>query len=408
MPYKKELDTMDRRLFCQAAVAAGVVVATADSRGFGQALQPGHQGDKPNLFTPLELRGVTLRNRIAMSPMCQYSSEDGFANDWHLAHHAARAVGGAGLLMAEATGVEPRGRITPNCLGIWKDEHIPALRRVTNFVREHGSVPGIQLAHAGVKASRHAPLHSTPNAFVPLDQGGWMPVGPTAKRYGRDGPVPHELTVDEIRAITRSFAAAAERATAAGFSVIELHFAHGYLGHSFLSSLMNERGDDYGGPFDHRVRFLLETARAVRRALPEDVPLFVRLSCTDWVDGGWTLDDSVKVSRLLVQEGVDLIDCSTGGATRRAEIPVGPDYQVPFAERIRRDAEIATGAVGLITEPAQADAIIAEGRADLILMGRQLLREPHWPHRAWVDLNSNTPSPIAREYAWALAEARRR
>ncbi len=399
---------MNRRDFCQSVVAAGVAVTTAASRGHAQAPPAGNQGVKPNLFTPLRLRGVTLRNRIAMSPMCQYASEDGFANEWHLAHHAARAVGGAGLVMAEATGVVPEGRITPNCLGIWKDEHVPALRRVTDFVREHGSVPGIQLAHAGVKASRHRPLHPTPNAFVPLDEGGWMPVGPTAKRYGEDGPVPLALTVDQIRAITGSFAAAAERSIAAGFGVIELHFAHGYLGHSFLSPLMNERTDDYGGPFDHRVRFMLETVRAVRRALPEDVPLFVRLSCTDWVEGGWSLDDSVNASRLLAQEGVDLIDCSTGGATRNAEIPVGPDYQVPFAERIRRDAGIPTGAVGLITAPAQADAIIAEGRADLVLLGRQLLREPHWSHRAWVELKSDTAPPIAREYAWALAETRRR
>lgn len=312
------------------------------------------------------------------------------------------------MVMAEATGVVPEGRITPNCLGIWKDEHVPALRRVTDFVRKHGSVPGIQLAHAGVKASRHRPLHPTPNAFVALEEGGWMPVGPTAKRYDRDGPVPHALTVDEIRAITGSFAAAAQRSIAAGFGVIELHFAHGYLGHSFLSPLMNERTDDYGGPFDNRVRFMIETARAVRRALPEDVPLFVRLSCTDWVEGGWNLDDSVNASRLLAKEGVDLIDCSTGGATRKAEIPVGPDYQVPFAERIRRDAGIATGAVGLITTPAQADAIIAEGRADLVLLGRQLLREPHWAHRAWVELKSDTRPPIAKEYAWALPETRQR
>jgi 2,4-dienoyl-CoA reductase-like NADH-dependent reductase (Old Yellow Enzyme family) len=402
------MDTMNRRHFCQSVVAAGVAVATAATRGFGDALQPDHQGGEPSLFMPLKLRGVTLRNRIAMSPMCQYSSEDGFANEWHLAHHAARVVGGAGLLMAEATGVEPGGRITPHCLGIWKDEHVPALRRVTDFVRKHGSVPGIQLAHAGVKASRHRPLHPTPNAFVPLDEGGWMPVGPTAKRYGQDGPIPHELTADEIRAITGSFAAAAERSIAAGFGVIELHFAHGYLGHSFLSPLMNERTDDYGGPFDNRVRFLLETVRAVRRVLAEDVPLFVRLSCTDWVEGGWSIDDSVKVSRLLAQEGVDLIDCSTGGATRNAEIPVGPDYQVPFAERIRREAGIPTGAVGLITDPAQADAIIAEGRADLVLLGRQFLREPHWSHRAWVELKSDTAPPIAREYAWALAETSRR
>ncbi|WP_419192473.1 NADH:flavin oxidoreductase/NADH oxidase [Engelhardtia mirabilis] len=342
-----------------------------------------------------------------MSPMCQYSSEDGFANDWHLAHHAARAVGGVGLLIAEATGVVPEGRITPNCLGIWKDQHVPALRRMTDFVTANGAVPGIQLAHAGVKGSRHRPLHPQRNRYVPLEEGGWLPVGPTAKRYGSDGPVPHELTVPEIHEVTNAFAAAAERSIAAGFRVVELHFAHGYLGHSFLSPLMNEREDDYGGSFEGRVRFLIETVRAVRAVLPEDAPLFVRLSCTDWVEGGWSLDDSVEASRRMKEEGVDLVDCSTGGATRDASIPVGPDYQVPFAERIRKDAGIATGAVGLITEPAQAEAIVAEGRADLVLLGRQLLREPHWSLRAWGELGATTPAPIAPEYAWALAETRR-
>ena len=399
---------MNRRDFCQSAVAAGVTVATAANRGFGQTIQADPQRDTPDLFAPLELRGVTLRNRIAMSPMCQYSSDDGFANDWHFAHHAARAVGGAGLLIAEATGVVPEGRITPSCLGIWKDEHVPALRRVTDFVREHGSVPGIQLAHAGVKASRYGPFDRPRRGFVPFEEGGWMPVGPTAKRYRSGGPVPHELTVDEIRGVTRSFAEAAERSIAAGFQVIELHFAHGYLGHSFLSPFMNDRTDDYGGPFENRVRFLLETARAVRQALPEETPLFVRLSCTDWAEGGWTLDESVQVSRLLREEGVDLVDCSTGGATQNAQIPVGPDYQVRFAARIRREAGIPTGAVGLITEPAQANAIIADGRADLVLLGRQLLREPHWPARAWLELNADSPSPITGKYAYALRETRRR
>jgi len=342
-----------------------------------------------------------------MSPMCQYSSEDGFATDWHLAHHAARAVGGAGLLIAEATGIVPEGRITPSCLGIWKDEHVPALRRMTDFVTAYGAVPGIQLAHAGVKSSRYRPLHPKRNAFVPLEEGGWMPVGPSAKRYGSDGPVPHELTIAEIRGLTTAFASAAERSVAAGFRVVELHFAHGYLGHSFLSPLMNERADEYGGSFENRIRFLLETVRAVRAVLPEETPLFVRLSCTDWADGGWTLDDSVEASRRIAEEGVDLVDCSTGGAIRRAEIPVGPDYQVPFAERIRQEAGVATGAVGLITEPAQAEAIIADGRADLVLMGRQLLRDPHWPLRAWVELGAETPAPVAPEYAWALAETRR-
>ena len=398
---------MDRRNFCKSALAASLTAAAVAQEGLIAAQPSGYKLGMSKLFTPLELRGVTLRNRIAMSPMCQYSSEDGFATDWHLAHYGARAVGGAGLLIAEATGVEPEGRITPNCLGIWKDEHIPALRRMTDFVREHGAAPGIQLAHAGVKASRRRPLDPKPNSFVPLEEGGWEPVGPTSKRYGSDGLDPHALTVEEIGSITNSFAAAAKRSIAAGFSVVELHFAHGYLGHSFLSPLMNKRNDQYGGSFDNRVRFLLETVRAVRLVLPEETPLLVRLSGTDWVEGGWTLDDSVKVSKLLKAEGVDLIDCSSGGATRNARIPVGPGYQVPLAERIRHDAGIATGAVGMITEPAQAESILAEGRADLILLGRQLLREPYWAQRAWVDLNPDTPSPIAREYAWALAETRR-
>jgi 2,4-dienoyl-CoA reductase-like NADH-dependent reductase (Old Yellow Enzyme family) len=401
---------MDRRQFCWSAMAAGVAATAASAGPSAQAGAAAPSADAPGskvqLFTPLKLRGVTLRNRIAMSPMCQYSSEDGFANEWHVAHHAARAVGGAGLLIAEATGVTPQGRITPNCLGIWKDEHIPALRKVTEFVEKHGAVAGIQLAHAGVKASRHRPFHPTPNAFVPLEEGGWMPVGPTAKRYGQDGPTPHELSVEEIRAVTAAFVAAARRSIAAGFRVVELHFAHGYLGHSFLSPLMNERKDEYGGSFDNRVRFLLESVRAVRAALPDETPLLVRLSCTDWADGGWTLDESVEVSRRLAKEGVDLIDCSSGGASRKANIPVGPSYQTPLAERIRREAGIATGAVGLITEPAQADAIIAEGQADLVLLVRELLRDPHWPHRAWAALKPGAPSPIAREYAWALPETR--
>jgi 2,4-dienoyl-CoA reductase-like NADH-dependent reductase (Old Yellow Enzyme family) len=360
-----------------------------------------------DLFSPLELRGVTLRNRIALSPMCQYSGTDGLANDWHLVHLGARAIGGAGLLISEATAVEARGRITPNCLGIWADEHVAPLRRVCEFVAARGSVPGIQLAHAGVKASRHRPWHPTPNAYVPPRDGGWMPVGPSARRFNDDGPVPHELSIAEVRDVREAFAAAAGRAVAAGFRVIELHFAHGYLGHSFLSPLMNHRRDGYGGPFDHRVSLLLETVKAVRETIPQETPLFVRLSCTDWVDGGWTLDDSVETARLLKRAGVDLVDCSSGGASRRADIPVGPGYQVPLAQRIRSEARIATGAVGLITAPAQADEVIREGRADLVLLGRQLLREPHWPLRAWVELKAGGQAPVAREYAWALAETKR-
>jgi len=366
-----------------------------------------------HLFEPFELRGVRLRNRIALSPMCQYSADNGMANDWHLTHLAARATGGAALILTEATAVEAIGRITPECLGIWSDAHIAPLLPVTRFIRERGSVPGIQLAHAGVKASRRRPWHPTPNAYVPPEDGGWAPVGPTARRFADDGPVPEEMTVADIHRARDSFAAAAARSIRAGFEVIELHFAHGYLGHSFMTPLMNERRDAYGGPFDHRVSFLMETVDAVRRVIPEETPLLVRLSCTDWMEGGWTADESVEVSRLLLRRGVDLVDCSTGGAVRRAPIPVGPEYQVEFATRIRREASMPTGAVGLITEPAQADAIIRGGRADLVLLGRQLLREPFWPLRAWVELSAapeslvTTPAPIAREYAWALAETRR-
>ncbi|MFO0829464.1 MAG: NADH:flavin oxidoreductase/NADH oxidase [Phycisphaerales bacterium] len=360
-----------------------------------------------SLFDPLTLRAVTLRNRIALSPMCQYSSEDGFASDWHLAHLGARAAGGAGLVLTEATAVDACGRITPNCLGIWKDAHVDGLRRVTNFIAARGAVPGIQLAHAGVKASRHRPWNAKPNAYVPPAEGGWMPVGPSPQRFNDDGPVPQELTIAEIRGVRDAFVAAAVRAIAAGFRIIELHFAHGYLGHSFLSPLMNKRTDAYGGPFDHRTSFLVETVSAVRAAISDDVPLFVRLSCSDWVVGGWTIDDSVEVAKRIKAAGVDLIDCSSGGAARDAKIASGPGYQVPFAERIRRDAGIATGAVGMITEPAQANEYVASGKCDIVLIGRQMLRDPHWPMHAWVALKGAGAAPIATEYAWALAEARR-
>ncbi|MFO0874898.1 MAG: NADH:flavin oxidoreductase/NADH oxidase, partial [Phycisphaerales bacterium] len=341
--------------------------------------------------------------------MWQYSSVDGFANDWHVVHLGARASGGAALVMTEATAVEAEGRITPQCLGIWKDEHIEPLRRVTAFIAARGAVPGMQLAHAGVKASRHRPWHPTPNAFVSIEQGGWTPVGPSAVRFHRDGdgPAPKELAVAELHRIRDSFVAAARRALLAGFKVIEIHAAHGYLAHSFLSPLMNRRTDAYGGPFEHRASFLLETVRAVRREMPDSLPLLVRISATDWVEGGWTLDDSVELVRRLGREGVDLVDCSSGGASRSATIPDGPGYQVPLAERIRRETGMPTGAVGAITEPGHAGAIIREGRADAVFLGRQLLREPNWPLRAWVELGAAAPSPIAEEYAWALAETRR-
>jgi len=360
-----------------------------------------------SLFEPFTMRGVTLRNRIALSPMCQYSSEDGFANDWHLVHLGGRASGGCGLILTEATGVEARGRITPNCLGIWKDEHIEGLRRLTDFVKARGAAVGMQLAHAGVKASRHRPWHPASNKFVTPEEGGWLPVGPSAVRFNDDGPVPEALSIDEIRRVRDAFVTAARRCVDARFDLIELHFAHGYLGHSFLSPLMNSRTDAYGGPFDHRVSFPLETVRSVRAAIPDSMPLLVRLSCSDWVDGGWSIDDSVEFAKLLRREGVDLVDCSSGGASRSAKIPSGPGYQVPFAERIRREAKIPTGAVGMITEPAQANDLVKDGKCDMVLLGREMLRDPNWPLRAWVELKAPGPAPVATEYAWALAETRR-
>lgn len=350
------------------------------------------------LFSPFRLRSLTLRNRIAVSPMCQYSSADGFATDWHLVHLGARAVGGAGLVLSEATAVVPEGRISPQDLGIWSDAHVEGLARVTRFVRAQGAVAGIQLAHAGRKASTSPPW--TGGRRVPPDAGGWTPVGPDARPF-RDGelPVPHALTLDEVRGVVDAFVAATHRALAAGFEVIELHAAHGYLLHAFLSPLTNARTDAYGGDFAGRTRLLLEVTDAVRAALPDALPLLVRISASDWMAGGWTPDDSVALARLLAPRGVDLIDCSSGGAVPGARIAVGPGYQVPFAERVRREAGIATGAVGLITDPAQAEAIVRDGQADLVLLARELLRDPHWPLRAAAALGVELAWPVQYERA---------
>ncbi|ADI15251.1 NADH:flavin oxidoreductase/NADH oxidase [Truepera radiovictrix] len=332
------------------------------------------------LFSPLTLRGVTLRNRIAVSPMCQYSAEDGRANDWHFAHLSARALGGAGLVLTEATAVEARGRISPEDLGLWKDAHIAPLARINRFLRDQGAVPGVQLAHAGRKASTYRPW-AAERGTVPPAAGGWRSVGPSEAAFpGLSAP--KALDEGELPGIIQAFADAATRAVAAGFQVIELHAAHGYLLHSFLSPLTNTRTDRYGGPFENRVRLLLEVTEAVRARLPEELPLFVRLSATDWVADGWQVEDSVALARLLKERGVDLIDCSSGGAVPGVTIPVGPGYQVPLAARVRREAGVATGAVGMITEPEHAEAIVRCGEADLVLLGRELLRDPFWPHRA--------------------------
>ncbi|NSL87120.1 NADH:flavin oxidoreductase/NADH oxidase [Chitinophaga sp. Mgbs1] len=341
-----------------------------------------------HLFNPYQLRSVVLRNRIAVSPMCEYSSEDGFANDWHLVHLGSRAVGGAGLVLTEAAAVSPEGRISPQDLGIWKEEHIPMLQRITQFIAEQGAVAGIQLAHAGRKASTLRPWEG--NGMVSPGNGGWEVVGPGTVPFNEKYPVPQELTEAGIRKVTADFKAATERAVRAGFKVVEIHAAHGYLLHSFLSPLTNQRTDQYGGPFENRIRLLLETTEAVRAVWPAENPLLVRISVTDWAEGGWNPEESVQLATILKDKGVDLIDCSSGGLVAHQKIPVGPLYQTHFAEKIKKESGIATGAVGLITTAEEAESIIAAGRADLVLMARELLRDPYFPlhaaHRLQTDI----------------------
>jgi len=357
----------------------------------------------PQLFTPLTLRGITLKNRIAVSPMCQYSSEDGFASDWHLVHLGSRAVGGAALVIAEATAVEPEGRITPGDLGIWRDEHIENLSRITQFIKAQGAVPGIQLAHAGRKASCQRPWEG--GHAIPEVQGGWQTIAPSPIPFHAQDPAPRELTQAEIQTLIQKFSKAAQRALKAGFEVLEIHSAHGYLLHEFLSPLSNQRTDDYGGSFENRIRFLVEVTDAVRAVMPEHLPLFVRISATDWVEGGWSADDSAKLAQVLQAHGVDLIDCSSGANTPDAKIPVGPGYQVPFAEKIRHEANIATGAVGAITEPQQAEDIIRDGKADIVLLAREFLRDPYWPIHSAIALNASIHLPTQYERAFPRPKA---
>ena len=344
-----------------------------------------------HLFEPLTLRGLTLRNRIVVSPMCQYSCADGFANDWHFVHLASRAVGGAGLVFTEAAAVTPEGRISPEDLGIWDDVHAVPFERIARFVKGEGAVFGMQLAHAGRKGSTRRPWEG--HGAVSPDEGGWVPLGPTSAPFAENYPTPRMMTLDDIRAVVDAFTHAAYRARRIGFDVIEIHAAHGYLIHEFLSPLSNTRTDDYGGSFENRIRLCLEVVTAVRAVWPDDLPLFVRVSATDWTPGGWDIDECVELARRLGAAGVDLIDCSSGGNVARPTIPVAPGYQVPFAERIRRDAAIATGAVGLITEPAQADAIIRSGQADIVLLAREMLRDPYWPLRAARELGQQVAWP---------------
>lgn len=345
------------------------------------------------LMTPLQLRGVTLRNRIGMSPMCMYSCRDGMATDWHLVHLGARAVGGAGLVIAEATGVTPEGRISPDDLGLWKDQQIEPLARVTAFVRDQGSVPGIQLAHAGRKASTWALAKG--DGAVPKTDGGWQVVAPSAVSFADHYPHPVALTQDGIDAVITSFADAARRAVTAGFRLVELHAAHGYLLHQFLSPLSNRRTDQYGGSFENRIRLPMAVVEEVRAALPADLPLVVRVSATDWsdADDSWTLDQAIELCRHLRDAGVDLIDVSSGGTLLTAAIPVAPGYQSDFAARIRGAVGVPVSTVGMMTHPAQAEHALTSGQADMILIGRELLRDPYWPMHAAAALDEPTSWP---------------
>ena len=344
-----------------------------------------------SLFEPLALRTVTLRNRIALSPMAQYSAVDGVANDWHFVHYASRAAGGAGAIVVEATAVRPEGRISPGDLGLWEDAQVEPLARVAAAIAAHGAVPGIQIAHAGRKACVAAPWHG--GEAVPVAQGGWTPLGPGEEPFGPAYHAPRPMVAADLEAAVAAFAAAARRAHRAGFRLLEVHAAHGYLLHEFLSPLVNRRTDAYGGPFESRARLPLEVVGAVRAAWPAELPLWVRISATDWAPGGWDEPEAVRLAARLRDAGADLVDCSSAGAVATQKVAVGPGYQVPFAERIRREAGVRTGAVGLITEPAQAEEILRAGRADVVLLGRVMLREPYWPLRAATVLGAEGPWP---------------
>jgi 2,4-dienoyl-CoA reductase-like NADH-dependent reductase (Old Yellow Enzyme family) len=342
---------------------------------------------------------VTLRNRIGVSPMCQYSATDGLANDWHFVHLGARAVGGAGLVIVEATSVAPEGRITPGCLGLWLDGHIGPLARIAQFIQAHGAVAGIQIAHAGRKASAALPWNG--GAHLSAAQGGWETIAPSAIPFGGElTKIPRAMTATDIARVQAEFVATAERALTAGFQWLELHAAHGYLFNEFLSPLTNRRTDQYGGSFENRVRLLRDTTRAVRQVWPDHLPLAVRISAIDWMDGGWQIADSIALAKLLKAEGVDVMDCSSGGVVPDAKITVKPGYQVPFAEQIRHGANIATAAVGFITEPQQADDIIRNGQADVVLLARQFLRDPYWPAHAARALGHPISPPNQYARAW--------
>ncbi len=349
------------------------------------------------LFTPFKIRDIELKNRIVVSPMCQYSAQDGFANDWHFVHLGSRAVGGAALVLTEATAVSPEGRISPHDLGIWKDEHIEQLQKITHFIEQQGAVPGMQLAHAGRKASKTEPWNG--DKLIPLANGGWKTTAPSSIPFSDDSDTPIELTKEEINKIIADFRSATARALKAGFKVLEIHGAHGYLINEFLSPLSNKRTDEYGGSFENRTRFLLEIIAAMRSVWPSAYPLFLRISASDWTADGWTIEDSVKLGKIVKDKGIDLIDCSSGGVVPNVKIPAASGYQLPFAEAVRKGAGIPTGAVGIIVQPEQAEAIIANGQADLVFMARELLRDPYFPLRAARELDYDIKWPLQYERA---------
>jgi 2,4-dienoyl-CoA reductase-like NADH-dependent reductase (Old Yellow Enzyme family) len=339
-----------------------------------------------DLFSPLKIRGIELKNRIAVSPMCQYSAADGIPSDWHFMHYGSFAAGGAGLIIQEATAVSPEGRISKGDLGIWNNEHAKAFKKITSFVETQNCIPGIQLAHAGRKASTHIPWKG--EGRLKTEEGGWECIAPSPEAFSDAYSVPREMNKSDIEKVISDFSNAVKRSVEAGYKVIELHMAHGYLVHQFYSPLSNKRNDDYGGSFENRTRLAVEIARETRKVLPAEFPLLVRISCTDWTEGGWNIDESVKLVKTFKSKGVDLIDCSSGGNVSNAKIPVGPAYQIPFAEKIKKEVGILTGGVGLITEPVQADEIIRNEKADIVLLAREMLRNPHWPLKAAKELKA--------------------
>jgi 2,4-dienoyl-CoA reductase-like NADH-dependent reductase (Old Yellow Enzyme family) len=349
------------------------------------------------LFTPLKIRDIEFRNRVFVSPMCQYCSEDGSPTNWHLVHLGSRAVGGAGMVMVEASAVSPEGRISPFDSGLWNDHQARAFLPINQFIKEYGAVPAIQLAHAGRKASTAQPWNG--GGPVPISDGGWQPTGPSAIAFDSKYPVPREMNTSDIDQLVHQFIASAKLSLAAGFEVIELHVAHGYLLHEFLSPLSNHRTDDYGGSLGNRMRLPLRVAASVREVWPSGFPLFVRISATDWAEGGWDLPQSIEFSKALKGIGVDLIDCSSGGMVPHAKMKIGPGYQVPFAQAVRQEAGIATGAVGMITEAKQAEEIVASGKADVVLLARELLRDPYWPLHAAKELGADVAWPKQYERA---------